>query len=503
MKVVSSQQMSSIESQAYQDGSSESDFMEEAGSGIALVVHEYAELHNIDRNVIIVCGPGNNGGDGYVAGQHLVHLEYQVTALQLAPLGACSALCQQHHLRFFQEGGRIIEIQSANDFVFPSSGIIVDAIYGTGFHGNLREPIASIVDQINKSNLPVIAIDIPSGLDGNTGNVYGKAIVATETAFLGLPKIGFFLRDGWDHVGKLRYIDFGLPKNYIASALSQFQMLTTEEVKFHLPKIKRSRHKYEAGYVVGLAGSPGMAGAALLSSDAALHSGAGIVRLLYPKGMEAEFGSSNIEILKMAFEFTDVQEIAKTMNKASANLIGPGIGRKPETLRLLQHLLPLLKNPSVIDADALFWLAESDLPLPEHSILTPHRGEMDRLLKLEQHQPLDEVYLQLCMDYAEKKGCTVVLKGGPTFVIHPGAPVQINPRGDPGMATAGSGDLLTGLLAGLLAQKMTPVNAAALGVYIHGIAGEFAANEMTSYCMTASDILYHFPEGFLLFDSIT
>ncbi|MBA2726586.1 MAG: NAD(P)H-hydrate dehydratase, partial [Parachlamydiaceae bacterium] len=347
---------------------------------------------------------------------------------------------------------------------------------------------------------PIIAVDIPSGLNGNTGEVNGKAVIATETAFLGLPKIGFMMLSGWDHVGKLRYIDFGLPKKYINEAFSDISMLTTDELKPLLPKLRRSRHKYEAGYVVGLTGSPGMSGAALLSADAAIHSGAGIVRILFPQGMQAEFGGNNPEILKMPYLASDVEGIAGLMNRGSATYIGPGIGRKPETFHLLQRLLPLLQKPCVIDADALYWLAESDVDLPENTILTPHRGEMNGLLKVDKDLPLNRDYLDLCAAYAIRKRCTLVLKGGPTFIMDQGDSIKVNPRGDPGMATAGSGDLLTGLIAGLLAQGMTPQNAAAMGVYIHGIAGEYAASEMTSYCMAAGDILYHFPEGFLFYE---
>ncbi len=500
MKVVSSKQMASLESLAYQEGNSEDDFMEEAGSGVALIVHDYAEIHNLSRIVILLCGQGNNAGDAYVAGINLLQLEYQVTAFQLVPISQCSRLCQQQYHRFLIEGGRTFEMESIRDLVLPSDGIIVDGIFGTGFHGSVSDPIDTVINLINQSNLPIISVDIPSGLNGNNGEVKGQAVIATETAFLGLPKIGFLLNKGWDHVGKLRYVDFGLPQKYIEDATTDISMLTTEEMKPLLPKLRRSRHKYEAGYVVGLTGSPGMSGAALLSADSALHSGAGIVRILFPTGMETEFGGSNPEILKMPYSPTDVESIAQLMNAGSANYIGPGLGRRPETLRLIQRLLPLIQKPCVIDADALFWLSDNDVELPANSILTPHRGEMNRLLKIDKDLPLDRDYLDLCAQYARNKKCTLILKGGPTFIFHDGESIKVCPRGDPGMATAGSGDLLTGLLAGLLAQGMSPHNAACMGVYIHGIAGEYAATELTSYCMTASDILYHYPEGFLFYE---
>jgi len=496
MKVVSSQQMSYLESLAYRDGASESDFMEEAGSGIALVVHEYVESHKASRPVILACGKGNNAGDGYVAGLHLLNLDYEVLAYQLVPITECSRLCRASYQRFLQAGGRVIQIQTAEELSLPTEGIIVDAIFGTGFHGQVADPFKAIIKKLNASNLPIISVDIPSGLDGSTGQAADAAIIATETAFLGLPKTGFFLNDGWDCVGKLRYVDFGIPHNYIEESDSEMIMLSTDLLTPYLPKLKRSRHKYQAGSVVGFAGSPGMAGAAILSSSAALHGGSGIVYLVHPLGLEQELVSAPYEIIKIPYT-GDKTALVSLINKASAMFIGPGIGRKEETNTLLKSLLPEIKIPCVIDGDALTLIGSQDIEFPETTVLTPHRGEMSKLLGEDSVEPLSLEYLQRCKDYATRKNVTLVVKGGPTFIILPAHPILVNPRGDPGMATAGSGDVLTGLITSLLSQKLTPEKAASLGVYVHGIAGEIAALELTSFCMTASDIIFRFTEGFL------
>lgn len=504
MKIISSQEMRHLEERAYRDGLSESDFMEEAGSGIALFVHDFIELHSLDHSIHLVCGKGNNAGDAYVAGFHLLHLDYDVLAYQLAPIDDCSSLCQSNYRRFLDEGGRVLRIDKAEELSLPTRGLLIDGILGTGFSGTIKEPLASIIRLMNKSGLPIISVDIPSGLNGTTGQAQENqsSVIAFETAFLGLPKMGFFLNQGWDSVGKLRYVDFGLPKNYIEESKTDMVMLTKEDVVGLLPKLKRSRHKYEAGQVIGLAGSPGMPGASLLSTSAALHAGAGIVRLLHPKGMEAELAPSIPELIKVPYTYDSVPQILSLMNQSAAVFIGPGLGRTEETYKLLSKLLPELLVPCVIDADALAFLASSEgsvITLPPHTILTPHRGEMERLLGMEKtHQAITLEYLNQCRDYAAKMGVTLVLKGGPTFILQANEPIYVCPRGDPGMATAGSGDVLTGLLAGLLAQKITPLQAALLGTYIHGTAGEYAASELSSYCMTASDILYHFAEGFLL-----
>jgi ADP-dependent NAD(P)H-hydrate dehydratase / NAD(P)H-hydrate epimerase len=500
MKVVSSKQMAYIESLAYRDGALESDFMEEAGSGVALVVQDFTERNQLDHHVLLLCGKGNNGGDAYVAGVHLLHLDYEVQAIQLAPINTCSELCQKNYHRFLLDGGRVQEVSSEEEFHFPSSGVIIDGIFGTGFHGEVPEPFASIIRKANESKLPIIAVDIPSGLNGETGKLGGEAVRAAETAFLTLPKTGFFLLDGWNHVGKLRYVDFGLSREYIDESESDFIMLTNELLKPILPPIVRNRHKYQRGFVVGLGGSPGMPGASLMSSAAALRGGAGIVKLLHPRGMEAELASSQVELIKIPYDPADIAPMIDMLNKASGVFIGPGMGLGVTAKTLLRQLLPNVHKPCVLDADALTILSEENIPFPEHTILTPHMGEMLRLLKMQGPQPLNKDFLQICQSYAENKRVTLILKGGPTFVFHPDEPITINPAGDPGMATAGSGDVLTGLLSALLAQGLTTHQAACLGVYIHGLAGECAAFEMTSYCVNASDILYYFPEGFRLLE---
>lgn len=504
MKIISSQDMRLLEERAYNDGLSDSDFMEEAGSGIALFIHDFVELHALNHSIHLLCGKGNNAGDAYVAGIHLLHLDYDVIAYQLFPIDDCSSLCQASYRRFLDEGGRVLRIEKAEDLSLPSGGVLVDGILGTGFSGTVKEPLASVIQLMNRSGLPIISVDIPSGLNGTTGLAQenGTSVVAFETAFLGLPKTGFFLNQGWESVGKLRYVDFGLPRKYIEESTAEMIMLTREDVIPLLPKLKRSRHKYEAGEVIGLAGSPGMPGAALLSTSAALHAGAGIVRLLHPKGMEAQLAPSIPELIKVPYSFDSFPEVLALMNHAAAVFIGPGLGRSEETFRLLSKLLPEILVPCVIDADALAFLATPEgnaITLPDRTLLTPHRGEMQKLLGIDKSQSTITLdYLKQCREYAAKREVTLILKGGPTFILQGNEPIYVCPRGDPGMATAGSGDVLTGLLAGLMAQKRSPLQAALLGTYVHGTAGEYAASELSSYCMTASDILYHFPEGFLL-----
>lgn len=489
MKIVTPKQMHSIEQEAYQNGASEEDFMEEAGSGVALIAHDYAEAYHIDRNIVLLCGKGNNAGDAYVAGIHLLKLDYKVVALQLWPLEECTPLCRKHHQQFTIDGGLVKDVRHLEDLILPHYGLVIDGLFGTGFKGQVKEPISSIIRLINQSKLPIISVDIPSGLNGEDGTVGSEAIMATETAFLGLPKKGFFLNEGWNFIGKLRYVDFGLEHHYIEDLDSKFLMLTSDTVKQWLPVIQRNRHKYHRGHVIGLAGSPSMPGAALLSSYAALNGGAGIVHLMHPPGMEMLLACSPYEIIKVPFEYGKTDDLIASLNKASAVYMGPGLGRSKETQELLKKILPLLKKPCVLDADALFMLSENAIALPEQTILTPHHGEMQRLLGHKSPENLDEQFLDQCQAYCEKMQVTLVLKGAPTFILSPFEPILVNPTGDPGMATAGSGDVLTGLIAALASQNVHPRKAAALGVYLHGLAGEYGSEIKTSHCLIASDLI--------------
>jgi hydroxyethylthiazole kinase-like uncharacterized protein yjeF len=495
MKIVTPSQMSDLESQAYRDGSSETDFMDEAGSGVALVVHDLAELEELDHQIILLCGKGNNAGDAYVAGLHLLHLDYDVIAYQLFPIAECSQLCRESHFQFLNEGGRVVETPSPDEINFPSSGIIIDGIFGTGFHGTINEHISAVIKRANESHIPIVAVDIPSGLNGETGAISGTAILAHTTAFLGLPKIGFFLLNSWNQVGKLVYVDFGLPRKYIDSAETEFIMLSPDMLKPLMPPLVRNRHKYQAGHVVGLAGSPAYPGASVLSSLAALCSGAGIIHLLHPENMKVELAFGPYELIRVPYSPDDSEKILELMNEASATFIGPGLGRSPTTSKILRKVIPKLTKPCVIDADALTILSEGEIPLPSNTILTPHLGELKRLFHITNAE-INAEFLEKCRDYATEKKITLVLKGGPSFIFHPNEPIMVNPRGDPGMATAGTGDILTGLIASLLAQGLTTHHAACLGVYIHAVAGEWAAAGLTSYCMTATDIISYFPDAF-------
>lgn len=486
MKVISAEKMASLEAQAYEEGCSDRDFMEQAGYGIAQVVQRCYPPQDAAHHVLLLCGKGNNGGDAFVAGRYLRSAGYGVTAVQLDAAEHCSPLCRLNRERFIAADGRIIG-------EFPTSHsdytLIIDGLFGTGFKGRVREPYAALIEKANGSAVPIFAVDIPSGVDGSTGEAAGAVIQATATCFLELPKTGFFLQQGWNYVGELYYVSFGLPKKWIDLAEADFHLLETGDVIPMLPKVQRSWHKYQRGFAVGWAGSPQMPGAALLSSLAALRSGSGIVKLLHPKGMEAQLAHSPYELIKIPYDVTAAQDLLALMQKATATFVGPGLGRSLETQELLKAVMPLLEKPCVIDADALTLLAENAFSLPKQAVLTPHAGEMARLLPAAAPFVYTMNTLNLCRQYAEENLCTLVLKGPVTYIFHPGQPFFASAVSDPGMATAGSGDVLTGVIASLLSQGLPCHHAALLGVYLHGVAGKSAVSAKQSHHIIASDII--------------
>jgi ADP-dependent NAD(P)H-hydrate dehydratase / NAD(P)H-hydrate epimerase len=492
LPVVTAQEMTRVENIAYADGASEQHFMENAGDSIAEITEDFVESHQLQRKVSLIAGKGNNGGDAFASGLSLLDKGFSVSAWHIYPPDVCSPLCQQMLKRFQKKGGTVHPVDEERPFIFHPDGVILDGLVGTGFKGKAEGILAKAIEHINRSHLPVLAIDIPSGVNGATGAVESVAIHATQTIYLEFPKLGFFLKEGWNHVGQLVRGTFGLEEKYRQKAKPSAYLFDTNTLGNLLPPIKRNRHKYEAGYVLGFAGSKSMPGAALLSSFSALMSGAGIVRLFHPKNMDAELSAAPYELIKEQWDGKALQRIKMESERAKALFVGPGMGRTKATELAVKTLLANSMLPMVLDADALYFLAQNpQWVLPDSSILTPHHGEMHTLLATFNTKSSDPIQA-----YVNHKQATVVLKGAPTFIYHPKTAPLIVARGDPGMATAGSGDVLTGMIAAMLAQGLEPQAAACAAVSLHAIAGEIAADSFTSYSVTASKIMECIPDAF-------
>ncbi|MEK7339898.1 MAG: NAD(P)H-hydrate dehydratase [Candidatus Rhabdochlamydia sp.] len=477
IKVVTAQGMKDLENRAFQKGYSELEFMQQAGISVAVEVEKFIQERKLPKEVLIFAGRGNNAGDGFAAGAILVAKGYSVIAYPIYPLERFGTLCRSMYENFCAQGGKVeFSLEKIQERV-NHTGLILDALVGTGMKKSADNELASAIEIANHSKLPILAIDIPSGLNGTTGEVGSIAIHATKTIYLELAKTGFFLRDGWDHVGEIVRGGFGLPEDKMKASAC---LLNLSSLK--LPPIQRSWHKYQKGYVVAIAGSEEMPGAAVLASSAALRSGAGIVRLFCPDKITVP-----CEIIRQSLDDKNFDALDQEIARANSILVGPGLGRVKKTDKIVQHLLKISK-PLVIDADALFSLAKyPSWKLPSSCILTPHKQEMKRLLGLETKEEID--WLSLCQNYVEEKQVTLVLKGAPTFIFMSGHLPIIITQGDPALATAGSGDVLTGVITALLCHRLTPRYAAALGCFIHAVAGKKAAENLTSYSVIASDLL--------------
>ena len=459
-KVVSTSEMARVEK-----GGDHISYMMQAGRKVALAAIDYIRIFDLPNKVTLLVGKGNNGGDAYTAGLALLGKDFEVAAIPLYE--EVSPLNKKFRDEFRKKGGRFTE---------EMDGLLIDGLLGTGFKGKLENKIRKCIQEANDSDCPIIAIDIPSGLNGSTGVVHDIAIQAKETVMLGLAKIGLFIEDGWKYVGNLLIGDFGLPKEAIAEA----EAICYIPKRLELPEIERVRHKYEAGYVVGYAGSTIFKGAPKMAGLAALEAGAGIVRVFHP----GEIGDTPLELIAVKWNAKLFKEVLK---KAKAVFIGSGLG---DCKKWLTTYLKEIKQPCVVDADAL----QKGVNYPQKAVLTPHRGEALRLFGLKAAS--EEDLFAKAIRFCNEKKVTVVLKGAPTFIFGPNHKPVIIPRGDPGMASAGTGDVLTGVIAGIMAQGCSPYESAMIGVTLHAISGEFAAQDRTSYCMTATDLLAYLPDAF-------
>jgi NAD(P)H-hydrate epimerase len=474
-KVVTVEEMVRVEKWAIERGASQEAFMAEAGRKVAFAVEE---LHR-GKRVALLIGKGNKGGDGYAAGMELLKRGYQVRALCME---AASELNQLFRKRFERAGGVVCLLEGKLDFT--QDDLLIDALLGTGFRGEVEEGLGRVIDTVNQLKKPIVSIDLPSGLNGTTGEASRTTIAATMTVTLGFPKMGLFSQAGWNHTGTLRIESFGLSEEAVSQAKASALIPVFETLS--LPPMVRTQHKYQRGFVLGFGGSAALKGAPKLSGLAALHAGAGIVKLF---SLE-DIGPTANELIAQVFEETAWQE---SLAKAQAVFIGPGLGRSPQVKEWLKAHLSQIKQPCVLDADALFFLPEITA-WPARAILTPHRGEMSHLLG--PLRPVSEWdYLTQCQKFVDAKQAIIILKGAPTFILSPHKLPILITRGDPGMATAGSGDVLTGILASLLAQGKEPLDASVLATTLHALTGEIAAAAKTSHGYTATDLIERLPEA--------
>jgi NAD(P)H-hydrate epimerase len=476
--------------------------MENAARGASRVFLDHFDPA-LDSHVLVLCGRGNNGGDGYVIARYLHQAGLRVTVIVLAEtvkIGGDALL----NLEVIRRMGLDIIVAASREEWNRTSGLvstsdfIIDGILGTGLNAPVRGVYEEIIEAINRSHKPVMAIDIPSGLNADTGQVMGVAVRADLTVTFGFPKAGQLVYPGAELVGRLVRIDIGIPGEVAQRIPVTYRLNGPEDFLDLLAGDARDIHKGDRGHLLILAGSTGKTGAASLTALGALRAGAGLVTLGTPRSLNAVLEEKLTEAMTVPLPDTSdgslslqaEEQIIGLMEGKSALAIGPGLSTHSETTALVRRIVSCCSLPMVIDADGLNALA-GDISVFEHcrgrAILTPHPGEMGRLSGLKNIE-VQRDRLGNATHFAKQHGCILVLKGARTVIAQPEGPTYVNPTGNPALSSGGSGDVLTGLIGGFLARRWPATKAALAGVYLHGLSADFLCETMGQSGLLAGEL---------------
>ncbi len=515
MKVVTAKQMQALDRQTIEDlGIHGLLLMENAGRGTAEIIMSTYASELAAKGALIVAGPGNNGGDGFVIARHLVQAGVETAIILLAPedkfrgdalvnLEIVKAL--RIPITYCLEESFLIDMQA----MFEDAGVIVDAMFGTGLSRPLEGRFARAVRFMNRSRAQVAAVDIPSGLSADTGHPLGHAVRADITCTMALPKIGHVTWPGCDYTGVLHVVEIGIPGFLVDKAGVTTETWGRDEFVSHLRSRPHSGHKGTFGHVLIVGGSRGKTGAADLAAEGALHSGAGLVTVACAVSSQTVLATKLTEAMTHALPETGdgtpslpaCEEIVRALDRKKAMVMGPGLGLHADTRELVRRLLKQVDIPVVVDADALTAMAEA---MDEFSggccgslVLTPHPGEMARLCGCSVEQ-VQADRLESALGLAVRTGAVVVLKGARTVTASPDGKICINMTGNSGMGTGGMGDVLSGMIGALLCQGYTPWDAARIGVCAHGLAGDMLASARGPWGWLAGDLAEWLPRVWML-----
>lgn len=482
------------------DNISSLDLMERASGEVTkFILNTYPDT---ERHIVVFAGPGNNGGDGLAVARQLCTRGYRDIEVYLFNTHDClSPDCQKNAARLQTDCPAVKFTEVKQQFEAPNlteSTLIIDALFGTGINKPLNGGFGALVRLINASHAEVVSIDMPSGLmcEDNTCNTRSNIVCATHTLTFQLPKLAQILPDNQTFVGELHQLDIGLSEEMTDNLETQFFITEAAQVKAMLKRRPAFGHKGTFGHALIVAGKYGMAGAAVLAARACLRSGLGKLTVHTPRRNCSILQTTVPEALLSLDKSEECFSAPVPTDSYDAIAIGPGIGTDKHTALALIEQTSHTAVPLVLDADAINILAHHKgwIPqIPAETIFTPHPGEMQRLgiCNNDSFSLLNEAIAM-----AQRHKFYIILKGHFTAVCTPEGRVYFNPTGNSGMATAGSGDVLTGIITSLLAQKYPNENACRLGVYLHGLAGDIAAERLGEECMTASDIIDALPEAF-------
>jgi hydroxyethylthiazole kinase-like uncharacterized protein yjeF len=481
--------------------------MENAGTGaVRFMLEEFPDLQ--DKKVGILAGRGNNGGDGFVMARYLSQKNISVTVYLLAQKNKIQDDAKANFDLLAPLKTPVVEMPDSADFrkhkpAMHRHDVWVDAILGTGLKSDIRGYFKEVIDFINGLKKPVFAVDIPSGINSDTGQICGTSIQATATATFAFAKAGHVVFPGARHTGRLEIVDIGIP-GFISKSVGPRQYVLTEErIRASVQPRNPEAHKGRTGHLLVISGSPGKTGAAAMTAMSAMRSGAGLVTLGVPEGLNAVLETQVMEVMTYALpethdgmlDVSGMEAVSRLLAGKNCLAVGPGIGTADETQELLFGILGHSRVPLVIDADGLNLLARQPEILKAVNvpvILTPHPGEMARLCKVSVKQ-VQEDRIECARQFSTLYGVHVVLKGARTVISHPDGTVFINLTGNAGMASGGMGDVLTGLIAGFVVQGYSPAVSAHMGVYLHGAAADTLAGQTGPIGYLATDVMKQIP----------
>jgi hydroxyethylthiazole kinase-like uncharacterized protein yjeF len=507
MKIATAQQIRNIDRRAIREfGIPGMVLMENAASAVMAEMEKFFDGLGHMR-IGIVCGKGNNGGDGLALARRLSIRGAAVRVVLLSPFSAVTgeakinlAILRRMDVDIIQHAA----MRSLADII-SWSDVLVDAVLGVGLSSPLKGVYAQAVTMMNAAGRHIVAVDIPTGIDADTGAVMGTAVKADLTVTMGLLKRGLILYPGALHAGTVRVADIGIPSGAIEKENINLALLDRGSAWGVIPSRQRDAHKGDYGHLMVVGGSPGKAGAAAMAARGALRTGAGLVSVATPNAIVPIIQSQlaeamcipSAESIEGTLGIGAVDELLKAADAMSAVAIGPGLSTHFETVQAVRNLIQSMACPLVVDADGLNALAGHTNILKRTKapvILTPHPGEMGRLLSIAAAD-VQKDRVGVASRFAREFNVTLVLKGAGTVVAVPDGRVFINSSGNPGMATGGTGDVLTGMIGGLLAQGFTSGQAACMGVYLHGLAGDLAAKEKGEAALIAGDLIEKIPEA--------
>ena len=508
IKVVTAKEMQELDRRAVVEyGIPSLVLMENAGAETARAL---VTAYPAASRVAVLCGSGNNGGDGFVVARHLLNRGTTVETLLLARRHDIKGDARVNLEILEKMGGAPVEVTGADGLAalpqrISRADVVVDALLGTGAQGPARDFLAEVIEAVNRAARPVVSVDLPSGLSADDPEPPGPAVRAALTVTFALPKRCLLLYPAAGHAGTVRVVDIGLPADLCRDPALTLGLLEAADAAAAFPPRDAAAHKGSFGHVLVIAGSVGKTGAAALASLAAQRVGAGLVTLAIPASLNDVMEIKLTEVMTEPLPETEarslglpaLERLVRLAEGKSAVAIGPGLSTHPSTQKLVRELLPSLRLPVVLDADGINALAGQAQLLAGAGgpiILTPHPGELSHLLGVAR----DEVLRQrLCLvpEVASRFNVTLVLKMARTLIASGARETVIVPTGNPGMATGGTGDVLTGLIAGLLAQGADLGLAARAGAYVHGLAGDLAAERLGQEAMLAGDLLECVPEA--------